>query len=77
MWVVSLNMGVVPGCTVTFGYDGAPRLRGRRHVVTDLSVLCNPPRLGIHIGVRKLPHEVAGRPVLGGLPVHFILRAKS
>jgi hypothetical protein len=29
------------------GYDGIPRLRGRRQVVTALSVPCNPSRLGI------------------------------
>jgi hypothetical protein len=52
-------------------------LRGRRQVVTALSVPCNPPHSGIRIGVRKLSHEVAGRPVLEGLPIYFMLRARS
>ena len=47
MWVVFLYTDVVPGCMGAFGYDGTPRLRGRRQVVTALSVPCNPPRLGI------------------------------
>ena len=76
MRVVSLYTGMVLRYTGTFRCDGAPRLRGRRQVVTALSVHCKPPYSGIRIGVRKLPHELAGRPVLGGLPVHFILKAK-
>jgi hypothetical protein len=47
IWVVSLYTGVVLGYTGTFGYDNAPRLRGRRQVVTALSVSYNPPRSGI------------------------------
>ena len=41
LWVVFLYMGVVPGCTGAFGYECTPRLRGRRQVVTALSVPCN------------------------------------
>ena len=47
IWVVSLYTGMVLGCTGTFGYDGIPRLRGRRQVVTALSIPCNPPHLDI------------------------------
>jgi hypothetical protein len=54
IWVVFLYTGVVLGCTGTFGYDGAPRLRDRRQVVTALSVPCNPPHSGIHVGVHKV-----------------------
>jgi len=36
IWVVSLYMGVVLGCMETFGFDGAPRLRGRRQMVIAL-----------------------------------------
>ena len=39
-------------------------------------VLHNLPRSGIHVGVSKLPHEVAGRLVLGGLPFHLMLRSR-
>ena len=54
IWVVSLYTGVVLGYTGTFGCDGGPRLRGRRQVVIALSVPCNPPCSGIHIGVREV-----------------------
>jgi hypothetical protein len=54
VWVVSLYTGILPGCTKTFGCDGAPRLRGRRQVVIALSIPCNPPCSGIRIGVRKV-----------------------
>ena len=47
IWVVSLYTSMVLGYSGTFGYDGAPRLRGRQHVVIALSVLCNPPRSDI------------------------------
>ena len=47
IWVVSLYMGMVLGYMGTFGYDGAPRLTGRRQVVTTLSIPCKPPRSGI------------------------------
>ena len=40
--VVSLYTGVVHGYMGTFGCDGAPRLRGRRQVVTTLSALITP-----------------------------------
>jgi hypothetical protein len=46
-------------------YDGAPRLRGRRQVVTALSVPHNPPRSGIRVGVRKvyrLADQLQGSP---------------
>ena len=46
IWVVSFYMGVELGYTGTFRYDGAPRLRGRRHVVIALSAPCNPPHSG-------------------------------
>ena len=48
--VVSLYTSVVLKYTGTFGCDSAPRLRGRQQVVTALSVPCNPPCSGIHIG---------------------------
>ena len=77
IWVVPLYMGMVLGYMGAFGCDGAPRLRGRRLVVIALSVLYNPLRSGIRIGVHKLPHEVGGRPVLDGLPVRLMLRSRS
>ena len=54
IWVVSLYTGMVVGCSGTFGYDGIPRLRGRLQVVTALPVPCNPPCLGIRVGVHKV-----------------------
>jgi hypothetical protein len=54
IWIVSLYTGVVLGCTGTFEYDGAPRLRGRRQVMIALSVPCNPPHSGIRVGVCKV-----------------------
>jgi hypothetical protein len=51
----ALYTGVVLRYTGTFGCDGASRLRGRRQVVTALSVHCNPPHSVIRIGVRKCP----------------------
>ena len=77
MRVVSLYTGMVLRYTGTFRCDGAPRLRGRRQVVTALSVHCKPPYSGIRIGVRKLTHEVAGRPSHGDLPVLLTLRFSS
>ena len=49
-----------------------PQLRGRRQVVIALSVPCNPPHLG-RVYESKLSHEVAGRPVLSGLPTYLKL----
>jgi hypothetical protein len=48
------DMGMVLGCTGTFEYDGAPRLRGRRQVVIALPIPYNPPCLGLRVGVRKV-----------------------
>ena len=53
IWVVSLYTGMVLGCTGTFRCDGAPRLRGRRQVVTTLSALATPT-FGYSIGVHKV-----------------------
>ena len=60
----------------TFGYDGAPWLRGRRQVVTTLSIPCNLPCSGIRVGVHNSPY-LAGRPVLGDLPIHLTLSSNS
>jgi hypothetical protein len=56
IWVVSLYTGVVLGYTGTFGCDGAPWLRGRRQVMTTLSIPCNLSCLDIRIGVHKVSH---------------------
>jgi hypothetical protein len=69
VWVVSLYTGVVLGYMRTFKYDGAPRLRGRRQVVTALSVPCNPPHLDIRVGVCKV--SIAWQTKPGDLPVHL------
>jgi hypothetical protein len=75
VYVVSLYTGVVLGYMGTYGYDDAPRLRGRRQVVTALSVPCNPPRLDIRIGVHKVSMAWQTRP--GDPPVHLKLSPNS
>ena len=76
IWVVSLYIDVVLGYMGTFEYDGAPRLRGRRQVVTALSVPCNPLCSGIMYEFIKSPW-LAGRLVPGDLPVHLTLSSNA
>jgi hypothetical protein len=75
VWVVSLYTGMVLRYTGTFGYDGTLRLRGRRQVVTALSVLCNPPCSSIRVGARKVSMAWKTRP--GDLPIHLTLNSNS
>ena len=42
----------------------------------SLSVPCNPP-CSTGVQESKLSHEVAGRPVLGGLPTYLMLSSSS
>jgi hypothetical protein len=68
-------MGVVLGYMETYEYDGAPRLRGRQQVVLALSIPCNPPCLGIRVGVHKVSMACQTRPE--DLPIHPKLSSNS
>jgi hypothetical protein len=61
--------------TGTCGYGGAPWLRGRRQLVTALSVPYNPPRSGIRVGVHKVSMAWQTRP--GDLLVHLKFSSNS
>jgi hypothetical protein len=53
-----------------------PRWRGRRQVLIVLSIPCIPPH-STRVSESKFLHEVAGRPVLGGLPTYFTLSSNT
>jgi hypothetical protein len=71
-WVVIMYAGEVPGYIVAGDCISCPTVGGKQQVVTYSSVRpLNSSTFGHGVGVCKLSHEVAGRPVLGGLPIQL------
>jgi hypothetical protein len=69
--VVIIYAGQVPGYIVAGECISCPTVEGYTACGDSPVHPWNSPTFGHGVGVRKLSHEVAGRLVLGGLPIHL------